>query len=347
VLPEEVSDFAAAFGLWRLAEAGQPLLRLATQAGRLRVARGADRALLDWTRIPDGGRVVLPRVLRPEWDADSLARALGEDAYLASRAIRLDVVDAKLFKRVGEDRIPAADLALRHDDPERAAWLEARLRELIADAGETDAIILGPWLGVDEAVADALSEKLGVVVGEVLTGVGGPAGLRFEAARDRVLEAAGVALEFGRVASIEGLDGGYVVAVEGEDVPRAADAVVLATGGVAAGGIVYSAPEMRAGRDAPDRGSAAFSLSLDAPVALRAQGRRLDIVSSLHGPALDEVAWPVDADPSFLEAIGVDCDARGAARPGLYVAGDAVGDAPRTVLEAVASGLRAAAAACA
>jgi glycerol-3-phosphate dehydrogenase subunit B len=85
-------------------------------------------------------------------------------------------------------------------------------------------------------------------------------------------------------------------------------------------------------------------LSVQAPVALQAQGRPIEIVSSTFGPALDEVAWPTDPDPGLLEAVGIACDGPRAARR-IYAAGDAVADRPRTKLQAVFSGLRAGAAA--
>ncbi len=345
-LPAGVADFAADLDLWSLPLAEEPLLRLATEAGRLRTARGADSALLDWTQIPAGGRVILPRAIRSEWDAGSLARSLREDTYVRSRGLKLEVVDAKLFKLQGEERIAPADLALRHDEPQRLAWLEMRLGQLVAEAGASDAILLGPWLGVRSPVASVLSKNLGLVVGEVLSGVGGAAGLRFEFARERMLAKLGIELQLACVEAVEPVEDGYALSIEGRQPPEIADAVVLAIGGVAAGGVVYCAPETRAGRDAPDRGSRAFKLSLDAPVDLRAHGKRLDVTSSIHGPRMDDCAWPIDADPGLLEAVGVDCDPTGRVLPGLYAAGDAVGDAPRTVLEAVASGIRAAAAAC-
>ncbi len=342
-LPEAVRRFVEALGVWELPFEGEEMARLATQAGRIRVARGRDRALLDLSRVPDRARILLPRVMRPEWDADSLARSLNADAYACSRGISFFVVDAKVLKHVGEDRIAAEDLALGHDAQERRAWLEERLVELLARAQPVDGLLMGPWLGVQTAVSEALAARLGVPVGEVLMGIGGAAGLRFEAARERLLHQLGVALERSPVEAIDPSGSELMLRVAGGD-DVSADAVVLAVGGLAAGGVVYDPPEQRAGQDMPAAGGRAFRLSVELEVELAWGQQRLDVVSSIHGPPLDEVAWPVDADPSLLESVGVCCDGLQVA-DGVFAAGDVVADKPRTLLQAVFSGIRAGAAA--
>ena len=102
----------------------------------------------------------------------------------------------------------------------------------------------------------------------------------------------------------------------------------------------------------PIAGAPPFHLSLEAEVQMQAACRPLDVVSSLSGPALDEQAWPVDADPGLLEAVGVACDGLQVSRRSadglplhLYAAGDVVADVPHTTLQAVFSGIRAGAAA--
>jgi glycerol-3-phosphate dehydrogenase subunit B len=336
-LPEAVHVFGAELGLWRLPQAGQAYCRLATEAGRLRVARGAELGLLDLAQLGDGARVILPRMVRPEWDAESLAHALGAEAYAQSHRLRFEAIDAQLFKLAGEERIASPDLAARHDEPARLGWLLERLREMLGRAGRADAVLMGPWLGLARPAAPELSRALGLPVGEILGAVGGPAGLRFEAARDRMLASMGVTREARRARSLRARGSELVVGVDGGE-------EVLAIGGVAAGGVVYDPPEHSAGQDLPPRGSRPFRLSLTAAVELAWQGRQLDVVSSIHGPALDEVAWPLDADPSCLEAVGVACHGSQAA-PGIFAAGDVMADKPRTVLQAVWSGIRAGAAA--
>jgi glycerol-3-phosphate dehydrogenase subunit B len=107
-LPEAVRSFARDLGLWRLPKQGEPLCRLATEAGRIRLARGHDRSMLDVAQLPTGARVLLPQVVRAEWDAHSLAASLNADAYAQSRRMVFEAIDAKVLKHVGEDRIAAA-----------------------------------------------------------------------------------------------------------------------------------------------------------------------------------------------------------------------------------------------
>lgn len=349
-LPLQVEAFVEALGLWDLPRAGRPLCRLATEAGRVRVARGREEGLLDLSALPVGARVALPRLGRDEWDADSLARALGADAYAVRRRLRFEAVDAKLLMMVGEERIAAVDLAARHDDRRRLRWLAQRLVELCAlegAAGRTiDAILTGPWLGVELARAPELGSALGVAVGEIMSGLGQAPGLRFEAARDRLLGSLGVVRTPAPVRVVE-RDGDALrvcVGEEEEQLEVEVDAVVLAVGGLAGGGIEYAPPALRGGEEGPAAGRAPFRLALEADVALQAGGRPVEIVSSTHGPTLDEVAWPTDPDPGLLEAVGIACDGPVAA-PGIYAAGDVVADRPRTKLQAAFSGLRAGAAA--
>jgi glycerol-3-phosphate dehydrogenase subunit B len=125
------------------------------------------------------------------------------------------------------------------------------------------------------------------------------------------------------------------VSLTRDAVPLTADAVVLALGGVAAGGVLYTPPDAAAAAG----GRVPFALSLDAEVTLSAGGpARMDIVASTHGPELDAWAWPAGDRPGALEAVGVRCD-EGRAAPGVFAAGDVVAGRPRTVLEAAASGV--------
>jgi glycerol-3-phosphate dehydrogenase subunit B len=342
-LPHSLLAFSNELGLWRLPDEGAPLPRLATEAGRTRLARGYDRALLDLSSLAPGSRIVLPRVPRAEWDADSLARSLTADGYAVSRSLRFEAVDAKVLKHVGEDRIAAAELASRHDDDARRQWLSRRLGDFLSSETRVDAMLLGPWLGADRPRAEALSETLGVPVGEILSGVGSAAGMRFESARLDMLSRVGVEIEPRSVTALRRKSGEYELRFEQGD-PVQTDAVVLAIGGVAAGGVVFEAPEHRAGQDMARAGGVPFRLSLDAKVDLQAYGRRIDVVGSMFGPPLDDVAWPVDADPAYLESVGVACDGV-VVRDALFAAGDVMADRPRTLLQAVFSGILAGAAA--
>ncbi|MCC6556514.1 MAG: hypothetical protein IT372_26445 [Polyangiaceae bacterium] len=341
--PAALSAFAAELDLWDLPAAGTPWL--ATLAGRLRPARGRDRALLDLGPLR-GARVLIPRAERPDWDADALAASLGDDPAAAARGLRFAAIDAPILRLDDERRIADGDLAARHDDPARLDWLAGALRRALERAGGAGAVLLGPWLGARAPRAEALAGRVGVPVGEALAGAGSPAGLRVEAARDALLAAAGARRIHGRAAAVEALGGGsaaprFAVTLAAREATRIeADAVVLALGGVAAGGVAYTPAERFAGADLPPGGRVPFELSLVAPVTLGDGRAALEVTSSLHGPELDATAWPRGARAGALEAVGVRCDGVRAA-PGIHAAGDIIAGRRRTALEAVASGLRA------
>ncbi|WP_437334737.1 FAD-binding protein [Sorangium sp. So ce394] len=337
-------QLAAELGLWDVPQASG--VRLATVAGRIRPARGRDRALLDLGSLRRT-RVLIPRAARAAWDADALAEALTDEPFARARGLRFLPVDAPVLRFDDERQIADGDLAARHDDPARLSWLLDRLRQALEGAGGAGAILLGPWLGARAPRAEALAARLGVPVGEALIGAGSPAGLRFEAARDALLAAIGAARRHGRVRAVGGDLGGpggagegVSVHVEGEDVPLAADAVILAIGGLAGGGIVYAPPERGAGPDLPARGGAPFALSVEAPVTLGDARGAFGVVSSMQGPELDVVAWPRGERPGALESVGVRCEGVRAA-PGILAAGATIAGRARTVLDAVTTGLRA------
>ncbi|WP_437634481.1 FAD-binding protein [Sorangium sp. So ce854] len=340
-------QFAAELGLWDVPQGAAA--RVATVAGRIRPARGRDRALLDLGPLRRT-RVLIPRAARGAWDADALAEALSDEPFARARGLRFLPVDAPVLRFDDERRIADGDLAARHDDPARLSWLLERLHQALDAAGGAGAILLGPWLGARAPRAEALSARLGVPVGEALIGAGSPAGLRFEAARDALLAAIGATHRHGRVRAVSaGGDGrvgpgdpgdGVLIHVDGEDVPLAADAVILAIGGLAGGGVAYAPPAHRAGPDLPARGAVPFALSIAAPVTLGDARGPLGVVSSMHGPELDVAAWPRGDRPGALEAVGVRCDGVRAA-PGILAAGAAIAGRARTVLDAVTTGLRA------
>jgi glycerol-3-phosphate dehydrogenase subunit B len=334
-LPAPVAAFAGDLALWSFPEA-RPCL-LATVAGLIRPARGADRALLDLGALP-GRLVIVPRAPRPDWDADALAAGLAEEPIARANDLRFEAVDVPVIRFDDERRIAGGDLAARHDDGARLAWLAARLREEIARFEGVGGVLLGPFLGAVEARAAELSERAGVRVGEALVGVGSAAGLRFEAARDRLIERLGVRWLRARAVRASRADGKILLSLSAGDAPLVADVLVLAVGGLTGGGVRYAPAEREAGADLPPRGATPFELSLQVEV-----DHPPGIVSSLHGPELDLVAWPYRGEMGALEAAGVRCDGVRVAE-GIHAAGDVIAGRPRTVLEAVASGIRAGAA---
>ena len=348
-LEADVVALSRELGLWELPGASSPQPHLGTLGGRLRPARGHDRALLDLAFL-EGARVLLPRADRPGWDADLLARALAAAPFARARGLTFAPVAAPVLRFADEHRIPDGDLAARHDEPARLAWLAERLAALAAAetrrGAAVHAVLLGPWLGAAAPRAAELSARAGVRAGEALAGAGSPAGLRFEAARDGLLGAIGCRVVRERAGRV--LDSGAGLRVElarpSEGGRRAesfaADAVVLAIGGLAGGGVIYDPPEHGRGAELPARAGVPFALSLEAPVSLATDDHTVDVVSSLFGPDLDVTAWPSGDRDGDLESVGIRC--RGVrAGDGVFAAGEAIAGRPRTLLEAVASGVRA------
>ncbi len=342
-LDADVVNFSSALGLWTLPAPGTPRPRLATVAGLVRPARGHDRALLN-LELLRGTTVLLPRVDRAGWDADAIAAGLSDDPFSRSRELRFVAIDAPILRFLDEGRIADADLAARHDDDTRLGWLGERLREaVVASEGpgiRAGGVLLGPWLGVEAPRSEELSARAGLPVGEAVMGVGSPAGHRFVSARERLLKALGVTIEIARATSVSFINDRALVACEGEAAPLEADAVILALGGLTGGGVVYAPPDSMADADLPPRAAVPFTLSLSADVTLGARAGALGVTSSLHGPELDLSAWPSGDRPGLLEEVGILC--RGAeAAPGILAAGDVVAGRSRTLLEGVASGVRA------
>jgi glycerol-3-phosphate dehydrogenase subunit B len=342
-LPPELRSILDALDAFVVGDAATAVV---TSAGLVRPARGRDAALLDAT-LAASGPVAVVRALRPGWDADALAQAWGA-AFVP--------IDAAILRTTDEERIPDADFASRHDEDARLGWLAARLREGLARAGGAGgrcaAVALPPCLGVARSRSVALSGRVGLPCGEAMGSPGGPAGLRFEAARDRALAAAGVRRTFARATRVEAAPGtGW--RVHFEDGPAIdARAVVLATGGLLGGGLEYLPAEVTLATALPPGSRLPLRATVDAPVVLGERGRPLALPSSLFGAAPETIAAPFVASP-LLERAGVLVGPGGAVAPGpaaesatgLYAAGELVADAPRTWWAALAEGCRAGAAA--
>jgi hypothetical protein len=177
--------------------------------------------------------------------------------------------------------------------------------------------------------------------------------VRYEAARDAWLARADIQVEQQHVRSVgrrqhsvqrkhpvAQREGHFEVLVQrSPDEPAAplggpeVNEVILAIGGVAGGGIRFLSGLGPEGRT--------FSLSLDAPVALRLGGREVALQSGALGADLQRLG--VEA----LLEVGLSVDEQMLARaPDLYAVGDVVADRPRQALEAIYSGLGAARALC-
>lgn len=336
-LPPEVAALARALGA--VIPEGR-LALVATLAGRLRPARATDGALLDLSALD--GLVLLPRAERARWDADVLAASLSSDPLAARRGLRFAAFDAAVLRTEPERTASDVDLARAADAPERLAWLGARLADALRRAPPAAAVLLGPWLGAQAPRAAALSAAAGLPCGEALVGAGSPAGRRFEASRDALLERLGVTVVRGRVRELLRRSSGLGVALE-DGRSFDADGVVLAIGGPLSGALRYTPPEAGAGADAPPSVGPSFTVSIAGvppPDLPHAGPAPVGVTSSLSGLSLEGRVWrPARGEVSILEAVGV--DPRDLPE-GLAVAGDCALGIPRTFLAAAASGVHAA-----
>lgn len=322
-------DFRAELGVWALGHR-----HVATRGGLVRRALGADAALLDLTPL-SGRRVGVADIGRDDWDAPELAAVLTACDWAERTETTFEPVAVKVLRSGHERRITPYDFAAMHDDPERLGGLARALGD--AGAG-VEGWLLGPWLGLEPATPPALRGLVPVPIGEATSPMGGPAGARFESARTRLLTSLGLELRRGRAVKVWKRGSGWAVTLEADvnagtpSVELEGSAVVLATGGVAAGGIELGWE--------PGHGARGFQLAYSAPVLLALDGEFLASAGSMFGPNLEHAGLTV------LERVGVavsdEGEARGdAASRGLFAAGDAVAGRARTVLGAVLDGLRA------
>jgi len=327
----EVLGFATSFEAWSV---GARACRVATSEGLLRLARGLDTALLDVEPLA-GRTIALPRLLVADWDADLLAVSLsGSDWALRTRTRFVSVPVAGIVEASEAGR-SVYDVALLHDAPGR---LE-RLAECLERSEEkADAWLLGPWLGTTPGIAERLRGMLQVPVGETTSPPGGPAGARFDAARDGLLADFGVRIRREHISSIESRGGRFLVlgatsALTAKD--AGFDKVILAIGGLVSGGIRME----HTGSTENDHPSG-FSLSLSIPVSFARDGAVIDQVSSRHGVDFGALGL------SALERIGIAVEGPAVlGTKGLFAAGECVADRSRTVLEAARAGALAARAA--
>jgi len=336
-LDDDARAFVDALGLWRLGRG-----RVATREGVVRAAFGADQALLDLEPLA-GKKIAVADVPRDDWDAPLLVAALAASPWAERTSTTFSLVPISALRRGHERRITSHDFAALHDEPERLS----AFGKLLEEAGRGhDAWLVGPWLGITSTAAVRLRATLPIPVGETTSAVGGAPGARFENAREALFGAHAIESLRGRVTEIRERGERWVVGFERadgggeagasrgrEDDELEATAVVVATGGVAAGGIEFVWD--------PERGAHGFRLPFRAPVTLSLDGEPGDSGGSLYGKSLETTGLHA------LERVGVHADSKGSALdgkvevPGLWVAGDALSARPRTVFEAVRSGIRA------
>ncbi len=316
---------------------------LVTQAGILRPARAAAVGLLDLAPL-SAGLVLVPRAEHPGWDAAACARAWNDTALARARGLEFAAIDATLTRLTDERFLAHADLAARYDEPAQFSWLADRIKQAVARyaGSRVVAVVAPPWLGVEHARARAteLSHAVGVPCGEPLLGPGGPAGLRFERARDRALGRREVVVVAARAKEVARDGDAWAVTLEGGDALQA-DRVVLSTGGLVGGGLTYAPSASVLAGELPPRARPSFASTVEAPVAIGTGRRPIGIPGSLFGESPESLAWPFAPFAPLLERAGVLASSSGHVDAGLYAAGDVVADRPRTWLDALAQGARA------
>ncbi|HEU4577750.1 MAG TPA: FAD-binding protein [Polyangiaceae bacterium] len=335
----EAQEFLQALGCWAPCEGVGA--RLATASGVLRPARAHDLALLDLEPLR-GRRIEVVDAAIQGWDAPDLARAWSASGWARLTRTEFCAVPARLPEAEALRFLPESELAARADDP---AWAAA-LGEALRGAGDGEAPLLcGPWLGLQPRSVLRVREAARRPLGEVLSGPGGPAGFRFEAARDAWLErsSSGVQARCGAVLDVQQSKRGLAVWMSAGDgkheaLEPAPSELVLAVGGVAGGGVRFLA-----GTGAESR---SFSLSLRVagergPLTLRLDGREVSLESGAQGVDLQSLGR------GALERVGVLVDGTQlTAVANVWAAGDVVADRPRAGLEAIYAGIAAARGVC-
>ncbi len=346
-LAREADEFLHALGCWAPSEGVGA--RLATSGGVLRPARCHDLALLDLEPLR-GRRIEVVDAAIRGWDAADLARAWSASSWARLTRTEFHAVPARLPQAEALRFLPEGEIAARADDP---AWAAA-FGEALRTAGDGESPLLcGPWLGLLPRSVVRVREAARRPLGEVLSAPGGPAGFRFEAARDAWFARSAVSVRRATVVDLQQSKQGlavWVAAADGkhEALEPAPSEVVLAVGGVAGGGVRFLAGLSSAGtsRIPNPADSRSFSLSLRVsgergPLALRLDGREVSLESGALGIDLQSLGR------SALERVGVLADSTQlTAVANVWAAGDVVADRPRTGLEAIYAGIAAARGVC-
>jgi glycerol-3-phosphate dehydrogenase subunit B len=270
---------------------GDENLLLATALGAVRPTAAAPAAIAAGDLRP-GGPVVFAG-LRPLRD---VFPALVAANVAASDRVRIEAraVEAEVDVRGDADASPIA-LARMLELPEGRARVTAALRAAI---GDTDGARVGlpAALGIDRhaEVAAAVSDALGAPVFEVPTAPPSVPGIRLYRALTAELRRLGARLIVGPAVVGGARDGDRVAGLEVEVAGRTrtfpAEAVVLATGGLAAGGIEPGRHGLR-------------EPVLDLPVAVEADAQRAP-ADAYAEHAGDRAGVRVDARMRPLRADG-------------------------------------------
>jgi hypothetical protein len=303
---------------------------LATVSGETRSARVAHRALLNLRALAPGARIAIPSA--PGIYAEPLARALNESPLAREQRLLFSVIPSTLCKHRDEHDVSMLELAKRHDEPARQAFL---LRELaaIAQSGH-QACLLPPILGTLPDTCARLQAEAPLVIGELYGFTPSPMSLRYASAVATALGNLAIPRIRAKVTAISFI-GNCIVAETDTGERWSARALVLATGGILGGGLRYTPAAAGDGREFPFRASDEFALGLDGTVPSTLElCRRVHHArdfgpsettriepSSLHGSDPEQL-FDLSGRGPMLQ-IGVRCDQNGRA----YLRDETIADA--------------------
>ncbi|MEZ4373453.1 MAG: FAD-dependent oxidoreductase [Polyangiaceae bacterium] len=338
-LPHGLTQFWRAADLGVLPDVGSLVV---TRQGFIRPARGVLTGILDLRRLA-GREIGVPDLERADWDGIGLCKALARFPEVKELQIRFLPIRLPVLRERFEERCSGAELAGVHDDSSRVEWLTEKLSR-----HGVEGWLLGPWLGLEHPATPSIEGRLGIPVGETLSDVGDAAGGRLARALERFLDVLGVKRVIGRVERVArgGRRWGVELAGGADFAKLSADRLVVACGGLAAGGLVAKRSfKGQAGGARLSLGfeSDGFSLGLD--------GHDLDAMSSLHGLDFEHLGR------GLLERAGLAAGARdktakedpasvptricaaGLSAPSAFAAGDVLAGLERTLLAAAYSGV--------
>ncbi|HEY2888102.1 MAG TPA: anaerobic glycerol-3-phosphate dehydrogenase subunit GlpB [Candidatus Limnocylindrales bacterium] len=240
-------------GLDLVGEPGDPLRAIPTAIGATRLAAilpaGMAAALPAWE--PDETLVICgPAGFRDYWP-EAIAAALRRPSSWRGQATpgRIEAVTVELPDLAGRRNLSSLDLAWFFDDPAwRQGALEAIARAVAARSTGPGRVALPAILGLNEhpAVLAAAREILPLIPFEVALAPPSVPGLRLFAALRAALRRHGGRLQVGEAVHGTIAADGRVAELRAPAAARefvlAAGAFVLATGGIAGGGIVADGP---------------------------------------------------------------------------------------------------------
>jgi len=315
-------------GCWKISDTAALIV---SGAGQVRWARAADTALLDLSELA-GRRIAVTDLGRWGYDAGAWVATLNASRWAKQTGTRFDAV-LECVPAPHAVRVNDYDFAALHDDEGQAR----SLGDALAAANKGfQAWLLPPSLGIQQPVREKLEQRLGVKVGEGMGETAGPAGARFELARDALFKRQGIACLQGLVTRLVRAPDAEVWQATwhdqgGKEHQSQAERVILACGGIVSGGLQLGQARL----DEAIGSAFELSVGLQAPMAF---GHiRPNQAASWYGVDFTQAGLAV------LERVGVIAnDTQIPGLLGLFAAGDVIANGSRSVLGALEAGCQAA-----